>query len=58
MLRKLVGWTAEHAVTRKQFGKPLMDFDLIKEKFANMAVKIYAMESMAYLTSGERIQTN
>ena len=58
MLRKLMGWTAEHAVTRKQFGKPLMDFDLIKEKFANMAVKIYAMESMAYLTSGERIQTN
>lgn len=53
-----MGWTAEHAVTRKQFGKPLMDFDLIKEKFANMAVKIYAMESMAYLTSGERIQTN
>lgn len=48
-----MGWTAEHAVTRKQFGKPLMDFELIQEKFAKMACTIYAMESMAYLTSGK-----
>lgn len=52
MLKKLIGWAAEHAVTRKQFGKPLMEFELIKEKFAKMASTIYAMESMAYLTSG------
>ncbi|KAI9555608.1 hypothetical protein GHT06_018123 [Daphnia sinensis] len=51
MLKKLLGWTAEHAVSRKQFGKALMEFELIQEKFAKMACTVYAMESMAYLTS-------
>lgn len=48
-----MSWAGEHAVTRKQFGKTLMEFDLIKEKFAKMACTIYAMESMAYLTAGK-----
>lgn len=42
----------EYAITRKQFGKPLMEFALIKEKFARIALHIYAMESMAYMTAG------
>lgn len=37
---------------RKQFGRHLSDFALIREKFARMSVHIYAMESMAYLTAG------
>ena len=53
MLKKLLSWSAEHAINRKQFGKPLMEFELIQEKFAKMATTIYAMESMSYLTSGE-----
>lgn len=57
MLKKLLGWTAEHAVSRKQFGKALMEFELIQEKFAKMACTVYAMESMAYLTSGTILQT-
>lgn len=56
MLRKLLGWSAEHAITRKQFGKSLMEFELMQEKFAKMACTIYAMESMAYLTSGNLYQ--
>lgn len=40
MLKKLISWTTEHAVTRKQFGKPLTDFGLIKEKFAKMACTV------------------
>jgi len=44
-------WTTEHAVTRKQFGKPLKDFELLQEKFARIGTTIYAMESMAYLTA-------
>ena len=52
ILKKLMSWTAEHAITRKQFGKPLKDFELIQEKFAKMATSIYAMESMAYMTAG------
>lgn len=56
MLKKLMGWTVEHAVTRKQFGKSISEFELIQEKFAKMASTIYAMESMAYLTSGNYIK--
>ncbi|XP_078001091.1 complex I assembly factor ACAD9, mitochondrial-like [Glandiceps talaboti] len=51
MLRKLIAMTAEHVCTRKQFDKKLSQFGLIQEKFANMALKAYAMESMAYLTA-------
>ncbi|KAK7102634.1 complex I assembly factor ACAD9, mitochondrial-like [Littorina saxatilis] len=52
ILKKLIGWTAEHATTRTQFGRHLSEFGLIQEKFAKMAVTAYAMESMAYLTAG------
>ncbi|KAK3101158.1 hypothetical protein FSP39_001403 [Pinctada imbricata] len=52
ILKKLIGMTAEHATTRKQFGKTLSEFGLIQEKFGKMAVTTYAMESMAYLTAG------
>ena len=40
ILKKLVGWTAEHAVTRKQFGKSLYEFELMKDKFAKMACTV------------------
>ena len=51
-MKKLMAEAAEHAIHRKQFGKPLKDFELMQEKFAKMACSIYAMESMAYLTAG------
>lgn len=52
MLKRLLAWTVDHAVQRKQFGHQLKEFAMIKEKFGRMAVNIYAMESMAYLTAG------
>jgi len=52
MLRGLVKLTAEHAIERKQFGKSLSEFTLIREKIAQIALNAYAMESMAYLTAG------
>lgn len=52
IIKKLMAMTAEHAISRKQFGKNLSEFRLIKEKFAKMAVTTYAMESMAYWTAG------
>ncbi|KAG8236345.1 hypothetical protein J437_LFUL010479, partial [Ladona fulva] len=52
VLKKLMNMTAEHAISRKQFGSPLKDFGLIQEKFAKIACLIYAMESTAYLTAG------
>lgn len=44
--------TMEHAVTRKQFNKEIIEYDLIRSKFAKMAVSVYAMESMSYMTAG------
>ena len=39
-LKVLMGKAAEHAVTRKQFGKTLSEFDMMKEKFAKMACTV------------------
>jgi len=52
MLRKLIKATAEHAIERKQFGKPIKDFDLIKQKIARLTIDAYVMESMSYMTAG------
>jgi len=40
-----------HANTRKQFGRTLGEFELIKKKLARMAADTYAMESMTYVTA-------
>jgi alkylation response protein AidB-like acyl-CoA dehydrogenase len=48
--------TLEHSLRyaqeRKQFNTPIIQFPLIREKFARMATATYAVESMAYRTSG------
>jgi len=36
---------------RVQFGKPICEFGLIKQKLADMLIKIYVVESMAYRTA-------
>jgi alkylation response protein AidB-like acyl-CoA dehydrogenase len=41
-----------YANERKQFGKPIASFGLIKEKLAEMATRIYVTESMVYRTGG------
>ena len=41
-----------YAKERKAFGKTIADFGLIREKLAQMAVGIYAGESMVYRTVG------
>lgn len=51
-MRKLLSKTLEHAMTRSQFSKKLIEFEIIQEKLAKIAVKCYAMESMAYMTAG------
>lgn len=42
----------QFANDRKQFGKSISEFGLIKEKLASMAVRIYAVESLVYRTGG------
>jgi acyl-CoA dehydrogenase family member 9 len=41
-----------HATTRRQFGRAIAEFGLIKDKIARMMMEIYAAESMVYLTTG------
>ncbi len=41
----------EHANTRKQFGKTLGEFDLVKQKIAHAAANLFAMESATYHTA-------
>jgi alkylation response protein AidB-like acyl-CoA dehydrogenase len=43
---------ARHARTRRQFGRPLGEFDLVRKKLARMAAWIYAMEAMTSVTAG------
>ncbi|MCK4579545.1 MAG: acyl-CoA dehydrogenase family protein, partial [Candidatus Marinimicrobia bacterium] len=41
----------EYARERKQFGRPLSDFELIKDKLARISVDLYTGESMVYLAT-------
>ncbi|MDR7415666.1 MAG: acyl-CoA dehydrogenase family protein [Armatimonadota bacterium] len=41
-----------YALDRRQFGRPIAEFGLIRQKLARMAVEIYATESMVYRTGG------
>ncbi len=42
----------EFARDRKQFGKPIAEFDLIRKKLGDIATQIYVSESMAFRTAG------
>lgn len=44
--------SAIYANERRQFNVPIAEFGLIKEKLAEMAVRIYVTESMVYRTGG------
>jgi alkylation response protein AidB-like acyl-CoA dehydrogenase len=41
-----------YAKRRKQFGRPICEFGLIKQKIARMAVRLFAAESVVYRTAG------
>jgi alkylation response protein AidB-like acyl-CoA dehydrogenase len=42
----------KYAKQRVQFGKPICEFGLIKEKISRMAIRLFAAESMMYRTAG------
>lgn len=46
-----VAAAAEHANTRRQFGRTLGEFELVKKKLAWMAAHRYAMEATTYQTA-------
>jgi alkylation response protein AidB-like acyl-CoA dehydrogenase len=43
---------AKYAKERKAFGKQIGDFGMMKEKLAEMAIQIFAVESMVYRSAG------
>jgi alkylation response protein AidB-like acyl-CoA dehydrogenase len=50
--KNAIGVAYNYAKDRKQFGKSILEFGLIREKLARMAARTYASESMAYRTTG------
>ena len=42
----------KYAKQRVQFGRPICQFGLIKEKISQMAIRLFASESMMYRTAG------
>jgi len=42
----------KYARQRVQFGRPICEFGLIKEKISKMAIRLFAAESMMYRTAG------
>ncbi|MEK7703603.1 MAG: acyl-CoA dehydrogenase family protein [Myxococcota bacterium] len=47
-----LGYGVQYAKERKQFGKPIASFGLIRQKIGDAATLIYAGESMAYRLAG------
>ncbi len=52
VVRESMTRALEHAEQRRQFGKSIVEFEMLKEKFARMALDAFALESMVYLTAG------
>jgi acyl-CoA dehydrogenase family protein 9 len=51
-LKEILKTTLDHITQRKQFKKYLSEFELIKEKVAQITIDLFAAESMVYLTTG------
>jgi alkylation response protein AidB-like acyl-CoA dehydrogenase len=50
--KKVLEASAKYSKERTAFGKPICDFGLIKAKLGEMAIRIYAVESMIYRSAG------
>jgi len=50
-MKRCIKIATEHATQRTQFGQKIHEFGLIQEKLAQMTLRLYATESMAYMLS-------
>jgi len=50
--KQVLALSAKFASERRQFGKPIAEFGLIRQKLAGIVMRTYAAESMAYRTTG------
>ncbi|GAA48421.1 very long chain acyl-CoA dehydrogenase [Clonorchis sinensis] len=51
-MRAAIQKTAQYVVQRKQFGRALNEFQNVQEKLANMTMRQYVAESMAFMIAG------
>jgi acyl-CoA dehydrogenase family protein 9 len=50
-MKELTRMSIEYAKNRRQFNRPIAEFEMIQEKIAGMMERTWAAESMTYLTS-------
>jgi alkylation response protein AidB-like acyl-CoA dehydrogenase len=50
--KQIMATSSKYAKERKAFGKQIAEFGLIREKLAEMAIRIFAVESMVYRSAG------
>ena len=50
--KNVLSTSSKYTKERKAFGKQIGDFGLIREKLAEMAIQIFAVESMVYRSAG------
>ena len=50
--KHLIDLTIEHVKERRQFGRPLSDFELVQDKIGWMVSYLFGLESACYLTCG------
>jgi alkylation response protein AidB-like acyl-CoA dehydrogenase len=50
-MKKVIGMAAIHARDRKQFGKSISEYGLVKQKLGQMAIDCYAAESVVNLVA-------
>jgi acyl-CoA dehydrogenase family protein 9 len=50
--KRLLDLAIDHVRERRQFGRPLADFELVQDKIGWMVSYLFGLESMAYLTTG------
>jgi alkylation response protein AidB-like acyl-CoA dehydrogenase len=50
--KNVLATSSKYAKERKAFGKQIGEFGLIREKLAEMAIQIFAVESMVYRSAG------
>jgi alkylation response protein AidB-like acyl-CoA dehydrogenase len=51
-MKLLLAEATSYALERRQFGRPIAEFELVQKKLAGMALEIYGAESIVYLTTG------
>jgi acyl-CoA dehydrogenase family member 9 len=50
--KKFLDVAIQHVTERRQFGRPLAEFELVREKIGWMVSFLFGLESMTYLTTG------